>query len=181
MPTKPEILATKEIAKTRLFRVEEVHLRFSNGEERHFERLAGGRGESVIIVPMLDNDRFLLVREYGAGVDDYYLSLPAGAVDANEDAAETVKRELAEEVGYSANQVEELMFFSTSPAYTARPMRVFLAQELFEKRLTGDEPEPIEVVEWRLSNLAELIARDDFYDPKSMAALYYVRDRMNAG
>src|SRR5690606_2949258 len=81
MPTKPEILKRTLECESRLFRVESLDLRFSNGQERTFERLIGSGVPAVIVVPMLDDQRVILVREYGAGIHDYHVSLPKGRVD----------------------------------------------------------------------------------------------------
>jgi ADP-ribose diphosphatase len=51
-----------------------------------------------------------------------------------------------------------------------------LASDLYEKRLDGDEPEPIEVVPWKISALDELMKCKDFTEARSVAALYRVRD-----
>ena len=75
---KPEILDTRLVAKSRLFGIEEMHLRFSNGEERTYERLRTPPIAGVMCVPMLDRDTVVLIREYGAGVEDYQITLPKG-------------------------------------------------------------------------------------------------------
>lgn len=78
---KPQILHTELVAESRLFKVESVHLRFSNGVERVYERMrSGGRG-AVMLVPMLDDDTLLLIREYSAGTHSYELGFPKGLID----------------------------------------------------------------------------------------------------
>ncbi|MGZ8227825.1 MAG: ADP compounds hydrolase NudE, partial [Methylococcaceae bacterium] len=69
MAEKPTILNKTTVAKSRLFRIESLDIRFSNGEQRNYERLArGNSGGAVLIVPMLDVETVLLIREYSAGV-----------------------------------------------------------------------------------------------------------------
>lgn len=180
MSQLPEVLDRKIVAKTRIFKVEQVDLHFANGEKRVYERLIGGATNGAItMVPMLDEHTILLVREYGAGVHNYYLSLPAGAVDDGETHLEAANRELKEEVGYGAKSWTHLFDFSSAPAYTTRVMPCWLAQDLYPAQLQGDEPEPIEVVEWSIHDLPGLIARPDFHDAKSVAALYMVRDLLH--
>ena len=82
---KPEIIDTRLIAKSRLFGIEEMHLRFSNGEERTYERLRTPPIAGVMCVPLLDQDTVVLIREYGAGVEDYQITLPKGAYEHGED------------------------------------------------------------------------------------------------
>lgn len=180
MSNKPTILETKVLAQTHIFQIEGVHLRFSNGQERHFERLRGSRGhEAVMIVAMLDQDTVLLVKEYGVGLEDYFLGLPKGTVDMEEDFLTAANRELMEETGYGAKKLQVLKSMSSAPAYTTRKMKLVLATDLYEQKLEGDEPEHIEVIPWKLSELDKLMERNDFHEARSIAALYLVRDLVN--
>lgn len=178
MPVKPVILKQREAARTQLFYVEELSLRFSNGVERTYERLRTGGMGAVMIVAMLDEDTVLLIREYGAGFHDYQLSLPKGAVDKGETLLEAANRELMEEVGYGANHIEVIKEMSLSPSYMEHTLTVLFASDLYEKRLPGDEPEEIEVIPFKLSQLDELVAREDFTEARAIAALYMVRDKL---
>lgn len=179
MTEKPQILESKVVAESRLFQIERVHLTFSNSQERHFERIRGRSKMSIMIIPMLDDDTMLLVREYGVGLEDYYLSFPTGAVEKNEDILIAADRELKEEVGYGAREYTELKTLRSSPGYTTGVMRVMVARELYPEKLIGDEPEPLEVVTWPLSDYKNLISREDFPDSKSIAAIYLLREYLN--
>ncbi len=177
---KPEVLACEEVAKTKLFTVDALHLRYANGQECHFERLRGPTYGSVMLVPFLDDNTVLLVREYCAGVDEYVLALPKGGIHKGETAVQTANRELMEEVGYGANDLQHLGALSGMPAYSRAKMDIVLARDLYEKRLPGDEPEPIEVVPWQFDRLDELFAREDMHEARSIAALCLV-ERMLRG
>ena len=174
-PVKPEILARRTIARSRLFQVEELELRFSNGEQRTFERLASRGPGAVLVVPMLDNQTVLLIREYAAGLERYELSLPKGLIDPGENAEQAANRELMEEVGYGARRLTPLTTLSLAPGYLAHQTRIILAQQLYPERREGDEPEPLEVVPWPLARLPELLQREDFSEARSVAALFLAR------
>jgi len=176
MRSKPEILAAETIIRTRLFHLERLDLRFANGTEVQYERLNTGPGGAVLVVPMLDDDTVMLIREYAAGVHRYELGLPKGRVEPGEELLEAANRELMEEIGYGAKQLDHLTAFSLAPGYLGHQTQVVLARGLYPQRLAGDEPEEIEVVPWSLANLAELLARDDVTEARSIAALYMVRD-----
>ncbi|ARB44434.1 ADP compounds hydrolase NudE [Alloalcanivorax xenomutans] len=169
---KPRILDTRLVAQSRLFGIEEMHLRFSNGEERTYERLRTPPLAGVMCVPMLDQDTVLLIREYGAGVEEYLLTLPKGAYEHGEDWREAANRELKEEAGHGARKLTFLKRMSLSPGYMGHHIGVVLAEELYEESLPGDEPEPLEVVPWKLSELDRLIERDDMTEARVIAALY---------
>ncbi|HIQ52632.1 MAG TPA: NUDIX domain-containing protein, partial [Pseudomonas pachastrellae] len=98
MPQKPQTLEAKIVAKSRLFTVEQVQLRFSNGVERTYERLVNkGQGYgAVMVVAMQDERTALLIEEYCGGTDDYQLSLPKGLVEPGEDVLDAANRELME-------------------------------------------------------------------------------------
>jgi ADP-ribose diphosphatase len=179
MHEKPQLLKTRVVSTTRLFQIEEIHLRFANNQERIYERLKGRMLGAVMIAPLLDNDTVLLVREYGVGVEDYYLSLPKGMIEAGEDIFQAANRELKEEIGYGAKRFTEIKPLTSSPGYTKGKMRFLLAQDLYPEKLIGDEPEEIEVVPWRLSQLDELMARDDFNEARSIAGLFLIREMLH--
>jgi ADP-ribose diphosphatase len=176
MPQKPKILRQQTIAQTRIFRVEEVELEFANGQQRRYERLLGGSRGSVLVVPMLDADTVLLIREYSTGSDDYQLGLPKGRIEPGEDALQAADREIREEVGYGARDLRLLRTFSVVPSYIQHQTHVILARDLYPDQQPGDEPEPIEVVPWRLSDWQELLSQPDLTEARSIAALYMTRE-----
>ena len=181
MREKPEILSAATIAKTRLFRVERVDLRFSNGVIVQYERLAASPGGAVLVAPVLDEDTVLLIREYAAGVHRYELALPKGRIEPEEDPLAAANREIMEEVGYGARRLRRVASLTLAPGYLSHVTHVVLAQELFEQKTPGDEPEEIEVVPWRLSRLDALLARDDCTEARSIAALFIVREILTHG
>jgi ADP-ribose diphosphatase len=181
MPRKPRILDTTLVAESRLFRVEQLDLEFSNGTQVKYERLRSSGFGAVLIVPMPDPDTVLLIREYAAGTERYELGFPKGRVEADEDLLEAANREIMEETGYGARRLTLLTALTLAPGYLGHRTHIVLAEDLYERRLPGDEPEEIEVVPWRLDDMANLLAREDFTEARSIAALYLVRDRLEAG
>lgn len=180
MRQKPTVLSREIVANSRLFRVESVELRFSNGVERTYERLVGrGNGYgAVMIVAMLDAEHAVLVEEYCGGTDEYELSLPKGLIEPGEDVLAAANRELKEEAGFGAHQLEHLTELSLSPGYMSQKIQVVLATDLFEERLEGDEPEPMGVDKVNLRELSALAMHPQFSEGRALAALYLVRDML---
>lgn len=176
MPKLPTIHATRQVAASRLFQVEEVHLEFSNGQQRVFERLVSRGYGAVLVVPMLDDETVLLIREYAVGVERYELSLPKGKVEAGEDIQEAANREIMEEVGYGAHDIQLLKPVTLAPGYMGHRTNLLIARNLYPARMEGDEPEPLEVVPWKLADLPQLIADDTCSEGRSLLALYLARD-----
>jgi ADP-ribose diphosphatase len=163
------------------FKIEQMDLEFANGERRTYERIQGSGRQVVVIVPMLDADTVLLIREYAAGLHRYELGLPRGRVDPGETLLEGAQRELKEETGFGARELLILRTLSLAPTYMSQVAHVVLARDLFEERLPGDEPEEIEVVPWKIDELHQLLTLEEFSEGRAMAALFLAREWLRQG
>jgi ADP-ribose diphosphatase len=181
MREKPKVQARRTIVHTGVFHVEEMDLEFANGNRRRYQRILGSEPGAVLVVPLLEPGTVLLIREYAAAMDRYELALPKGHIEAGEDPLTAANRELQEEVGYAANRLEPLASLTLAPGYLYHTTHLVLASDLYPQRLPGDEPEPIEVVPWRLDQLPALLARGDFTEARSLAALLLLRERQHGG
>lgn len=168
----PVVHERKTVARTSIFHVEELSLEFQNGNHATFQRLTGPPGGAVLVVPVLDDERFLLVREYGAGQERYELCFPKGGVENGETPESAALRELQEETGYAARTLDVIRAVSLSPSYVKHETVLVLARDLYPSSLDGDEPEPLEVVEWPLTQTNELLQQPDFTEARSIAALF---------
>lgn len=176
MPILPKILSRRPGDRSRFLHTEQLDLQFSNGVRRTYERVLNAGHGAVIIVPMRDDDTVLLIREYSAGLGHYELGLPKGRLDAGESNVEGANRELKEEAGYGAQRLDPLGRLSLAPAYMSHLTDVVLARDLYPERLQGDEPEEMEVVPWKMSQLHNLMARDDVTEGRTVAALFMARE-----
>ena len=177
----PKILASAVVARSRLFSIESLHLRFSNGAERMYERLPQRIGRAVIVCALTENQEILLVREYLAGIHKYELALPKGRVEPDESLATAANRELMEEVGYGAEQFTYLKELTVAPGQMGYSVHAYLARKLYEKSLPGDEPEPLEVVRWPIQQLDELLHSDEISEARSLATLMLVQSHLRQG
>ncbi|MGE3919627.1 MAG: ADP compounds hydrolase NudE [Gammaproteobacteria bacterium] len=175
MSKKPDILKQEVIAKSRIFKIEALDLCFSNGEQRQFERLISSRS-AVVIVPFLDSKTILLIREYAAGVDRYELTFPKGVIDQGEELLAAANRELQEEVGYGAHELITVRNMTTSPGYWNSNATLIVARSLYESKLPGDEPEPLEVIPWLLTDYRNLLNHEEFTEARNIAALLLVKE-----
>jgi len=174
----PKITDRRQVAKSNLFAIEQIDLTFSNGEERQYERMLGtGRG-AVMILPMLDTDTLLLVREYCAGTHSYQLGFPKGLIDADESVEQAANRELKEEIFYGAKKLSFISEMMMAPAFFNAKMTVFVATDLYSASLVGDEPEPLEIVPWAIKDYKNLLQQDDFTEARSIAALMLLIDKL---
>jgi len=175
----PQILKRSLVASSRFFKIEALHLKFSNGQQREFERMQGYHKGAVLIVPFYDPQTLLLIREYAAGTHSYELGFPKGLIDAGETAEQAANRELKEEIGFGANRLQKLKKVTMAPSYFSSEMTLFMAFDLYPEKLEGDEPEPLEVVKWPLNKVDELLARDDFQEARGISALLLTLKALN--
>ncbi len=115
MIKKPTVVHNQIIADTSVFSIERVSLRFTNGAEVDYERLRGRDGGAVMIIPLLDVDTVLLIREYAAGVDRYELGFPKGLMEEGESAESAADREIKEEIGHGYRHLTLLKTLSVAP------------------------------------------------------------------
>lgn len=170
----PVITKLETVAQSALFGIEAMHLRFSNGVERVYERLRGGGREAVIVAAIDEHDRLVLIREYMAGFHDFELSLPKGRVDPGESLEQAANRELKEEAGFGARDLCTLRRISLAPAHMGFTIHVVLARDLYPERLPADEPERFEVVTWPVAEIDALVMSPEFTESRAIAALKLV-------
>lgn len=181
MPKLPVIHDQRLLNEGSRFPVEEIDLEFSNGVRRTYERMPGSGRGAVVIVPLIDDDTVLLIREYAAGLHAYELGPPKGRLERGEDVLEGANRELKEEAGYGARKLTVVSKLSLAPTYMSHVTHVVLAEDLYPERLEGDEPEELEVVPWKLDALDRLIAHEEVTEGRSIAALFIVRELKRKG
>lgn len=172
----PIIHREETAARTRIFHIQELDIEFSNGAKVTYERLKSSENGAVLIIPLLDPNTVLLIREYAAGVGRYELALPKGKVETGEDLLLAANREIKEEVGHGANKLEHINSVTLAPGYISHTTHIILAEDLYPEQAEGDEPEAIEVIPWQLNRLDELFQHPECTEARSIAALYMLRD-----
>ncbi|MNG08284.1 ADP compounds hydrolase NudE [compost metagenome] len=129
------------------------------------------------MVALVDPQQVLLVREYAVGVEQRVLGLPKGGVEPGETTLQAANRELMEEVGLRAGRLRELGVLTLAPGHLCHSCRVVLAEDLQPCTATGDEPEPLEVLQVALSQLPALVASGELQEARAIAALFMALSR----
>jgi ADP-ribose pyrophosphatase len=124
----------------------------------------------------------LLVRQLRPAVDRRLLELPAGLVDPGEVPIETARRELEEETGFTAERLEPLVSFYTSPGFSTELLHLFAATGLRPVTAHQDAEEDIEVVHMPLEQAIQQVLDDELSDAKTVTGLlaYWRRSRQPA-
>jgi ADP-ribose pyrophosphatase len=133
---------------------------------------------AVVIVPEDAQGRILFVRQYRYAVGRDLLELPAGTLEHNEAPEVCARRELEEETGHSAGDLQALGSFYTAPGFCTEHMHVFAARALTEASAAHDDDEDISVEPLSLEEALGRIDGGEIVDAKSIAALHlYIRKR----
>jgi 8-oxo-dGTP pyrophosphatase MutT (NUDIX family) len=156
----------------RIATVRTDRVRYDDGEEAEREIVEHPGAVGVVAH---DGETLYLVRQPREPVGDpALLELPAGKLDEQgEDALDTAKRELAEEIGKGARKWRHLTSFFTSPGFADEECHLYLATELFDEPAEAVENERIEVVELPLTELDHAI--QECRDAKTLVGLLWLR------
>jgi ADP-ribose diphosphatase len=176
MNKKPQILKRTLLSQSKLFGIEQISLQFSNGESRQYERIISPGAGAVMIVPVIDAEHVIMIREYAVGTDRYELLFPKGKIDPGEDIYTAASRECMEEIGYRPKQLSQIGSMTIAPGYLGFTTHTLLAEELVEESTEGDEPEPLQQVICNIHDIDRLMQHDNLSEARSIAALYQVRD-----
>jgi ADP-ribose pyrophosphatase len=145
-PEPTENLGSRLFFQGRKFQFEVKKLRLPNGIQGEWECIRHPGG--ALAVPVTNDGRLLLVRQYRFAVQSRIIEFPAGTLEIGEKPEVTIQREIEEETGYTAGKWRNLGKFPLAPGYSDEYIYAFLAQEL--KKLpqppSQDEDEDIEVV-----------------------------------
>ena len=143
----------------------------------HARREVVRHSGSVAVLAIQDDGKIVLVRQYRYPVDDFVWELPAGRLDEGESPEQAAQRELQEEIGYKASQLQKMAFFHTTPGFCDESMHVFRATGLLASKAQGDEDERIEVQAFTLSELEAMIDRGEIREGKTLVAILLERRR----
>ena len=127
--------------------------------------------ESICAVPIDEKGNVLMVNQYRKPAESELLEVVAGGIEAGEDPKEATIRELREEIGYTAGNLELLSSFWVAPGWCTEFMYAYLATDLSPSKLSGDDDEHISVVTVPLDRVPSLIRSGEIQDVKSIAAL----------
>ena len=170
-PKRARVLSTRLLYRGPLFEVRRDRVREPGGIEtvrdviRHFG--------SVVLLPVLDDGRILLVRQYRHAAGEFLWELVAGHVERDEDPAKAARRELEEETGYNARRFRHLFDFFPTPGFLSEQMRLYLATGLTPGRANPEDDEDLEVGKFSPAVLERRIRSGAIRDGKTIAGLLY--------
>jgi len=131
---------------------------------------------SVVVLPVFDDGRILLIRQYRHAAGQDLWELVAGHKEPGEAPVEGARRELIEESGYAAKRMKKLLDIYPSPGLLGERMEIFLAQDLTKGVAHPEEDEKITVKIFTLKEVERMIRTNKICDSKSVSGILYYKN-----
>lgn len=172
MLPRPERIGRRLIHNGAIVDIYQDRMQLPDGSEENFDFIKH-KGAAAVI-PVLDDGRIIMVRQYRNAIDDYTLEIPAGGLNgADEPTRVAAHRELEEETGYYAEMedVTFLLSLYTTVAFCNEKIDIYVAKNLRKTEQHLDDDEFIDVAFYTIDELTDLVLEGKIVDAKSIAAL----------
>jgi ADP-ribose pyrophosphatase len=127
---------------------------------------------AAAMVPMIDNKEVVLIKQYRHAIREFIWEIPAGTLDPNESPISCARRELIEEIGYSATDWHQLGTITPLPGCSDERIHIFLALDLKPAEQNLDDDEMINVHKMNFSEALQLIESGKISDGKTISGLF---------
>ncbi len=164
-----------KLGRTDIYKGVRVHLvkeqiLLPNGREVEWELVV--HPGAAAIIPVDDEGRIIMVKQYRNAANEYTLEIPAGVLDApDEDPMDCAKRELEEETGYYSNDIEFLYKFYSAIGICDEMIHIYVAKNLIPSSQDLDEDEFIELERFTLEELVQMILQGEIKDNKTISSI----------
>jgi ADP-ribose pyrophosphatase len=173
----PKILSSQKVFDGRVFNVTVDTV--SEGELTYQREVVHHNG-SAVIVPIFDDGTVALVKQYRHPAVRYLLEVPAGTLAKGERPEIGAARELKEELGLVAENLEKLSEFFVSPGFCEEKMWVYLATDLVEGEQALEDDEILDVVRLPIADALEMITSGEIQDAKTIIGLMLAAPRVGS-
>ncbi|MBS4176444.1 NUDIX hydrolase [Lederbergia citrea] len=174
-------ISTNNIFKGKIIslQVDEVELPDGKTAKREMVKHPG----AVAVIAMTENGKIIMVEQYRKALERSLLEIPAGKLEPGEQPKLTAARELEEETGYTAGNLEHLISFYTSPGFADELIHLYIAKELkkVENPRAGDEDEFVELHKLTIEEAVKCVEDRRIYDAKTAYAVLYLQLQLAMG
>ncbi len=137
-----------------------------------------GHKGAAAVVPVDEQGRIIMVRQYRNALDRYTLEIPAGGLQsAEEPTKDAAARELSEETGYVSEHLELLISIRTTVAFCNEKIDIYVADQLVPGKQHLDEDEYVQVKAYTIQELTDRIYSGEIQDSKTVAAIMAYKDK----
>ncbi|MFI3212662.1 MAG: NUDIX hydrolase [Eubacteriales bacterium] len=137
-----------------------------------------GHKGAAAVIPVRDDGKLLMVRQYRNALDRVTLEVPAGGLNGAEEPTKVAAaRELEEETGYKSDHLELLISIRTTVAFCNEKIDIYVAKNLQKSKQNLDEDEFINVEAYSVDELAEMIYSGKIEDSKTISAIMCYKNK----
>lgn len=173
----PGRISTRRAFDGRIVKVDVDNVRLPNGASVELEMISHPGASAIVPFltdPSSDDPQLLLIKQYRYAAEGFIYEIPAGKLDGAESPETCARRELREETGCTAERIEHLFTFYTTPGFTDERIHAFMATGLTRGATEHQKDEVMSVETVSLSRALELIRSGDMKDAKSALAILFV-------
>lgn len=153
-----------------------LDLEVPNGNIAHWDHIE--HKGAAAVVPVDEDGKILMVRQYRGAIDDIMLEIPAGGRDTEEeDFLVCATRELEEETGYRSEKIHHLIDINTAAAYTSERIAIYYAENLIPSRQNLDEDEFVNVERYSIPEIEKMIYAGEITDAKTIAGVLAYKNK----
>jgi len=166
-----ETLNSDRVYSGKVFNIDRDRVTMPNGRTITVDIVR--HSKSVVVAPVPEPGKLILIRQYRYPVNKFLWELPAGSVDAGEQPEQAARRECHEEIGLVPQTVVRLAALYPTPGYCDEEMIFFRVSglETSDEQAHVDEDEDIEVKTFELRDVREMVRRGEIVDMKTVVAL----------
>ncbi|MBE5960353.1 MAG: NUDIX hydrolase [Lachnospiraceae bacterium] len=130
-----------------------------------------GHKGAAAIVPVDEDGNIIMVRQYRNAIDRQTIEIPAGGINKGEKPIDAAARELEEETGYKAGNIDHLIDLYTTVAYSNEMIYVYYTTKLIPSKQHLDDDEYVEVERYSLEELKQMILAGKIQDAKTIGSI----------
>mgnify|MGYP001813844755 CR=1 FL=1 len=134
---------------------------------------------AAAMVPMLNQTEVVLIKQYRHAIREFIWEIPAGTLDPRESPINCAKRELVEEIGYSANDWHQLGTITPLPGCSDERIHIFLASDLKVAEQQLDDDEMLNVHPVKFNDALQMILTGEISDGKTISGLFLASEWLN--
>jgi ADP-ribose pyrophosphatase len=168
---KAKVLSSKVVFKGKVFSVRRDEVIEPSGVKATRDMIE--HSGSVVVMPVLDDGKIVLIRQYRHAAKQYLWELVAGRVDPGENVQQAAKRELIEETGLRAKKIRQFLDFWPSPGFLEERMFVLLAEGVTQGQAEPEEDERIDAKAFSRAELEKMLRTGVIRDAKTISSLLF--------
>lgn len=168
-----KVTKSESIFKGRVFELKVDEIEYNSGNKGVRETAVHPGG--AVVVPLKNDGKIILVKQYRYPHDKYLFELPAGKLEKGEDPFTCAARELTEETGYTAAEITKLGAIFTTPGFCSEVLHIYLAKGLTPGNHNREEGEfGMEMYEFTLTEINKMISSGEIVDAKTICGVHYL-------